>query len=95
MPPLTVMVPSASRGWLSAVLAVHTAITPPEMVRLPLSMFSCCSAFTASFTGASMFRVSSRMVRLAAPSSSVVAPDLTPFLPLAVTFRVPEPHRVT
>lgn len=36
VPPLTVMVPSASRGWLSAVLAVHTAITPPEMVRLPL-----------------------------------------------------------
>ena len=71
------------------------ASSPAEMVRLPLSMFSCCSAFTASFTGASMFRVSSRMVRLAAPSSSVVAPDLTPFLPLAVTFRVPEPHRVT
>ena len=33
VPPETVTVPSASRGWLSAVLAVHTLTMPPEMVR--------------------------------------------------------------
>ena len=36
VPPEMVMVPSASSGWLSAVLAVQTTTVPPEMVRLPL-----------------------------------------------------------
>ena len=36
VPPEMAMVPSASSGWLSAVLAVQTATVPPEMVRLPL-----------------------------------------------------------
>ena len=35
-PPETVSVPSASSGWLSAVLAVQTTTVPPEMVRSPL-----------------------------------------------------------
>ena len=38
VPPLTVMVPSASRGWSSAVLAIHTTTVPPEMVRSPLEV---------------------------------------------------------
>ena len=36
VPPETVMVPSASSGWLSAVLAVQITTVPPEMVRSPL-----------------------------------------------------------
>ena len=36
VPPETVMVPSASRGRLSAVLAVQTVTLPPVMVRSPL-----------------------------------------------------------
>ena len=35
------------------------------------------------------------MVREASPSSSVVAPDLMPFLPFAVMLRVPVPQIVT
>ena len=36
VPPEMVMVPSASSGWLSAVLADQTLIVPPEMVSVPL-----------------------------------------------------------
>ena len=36
VPPVTVMVPSASSGSLSAVFAVQTVIAPPVMVRSPL-----------------------------------------------------------
>ena len=36
VPPVMVMAPSASSGWLSAVLAVQTAMSPPEMVSEPL-----------------------------------------------------------
>ena len=36
VPPETVRVPSASRAWSSAVLAVNTTTVPPEMVRSPL-----------------------------------------------------------
>ena len=49
----------------------------------------------ASFTGAAMVSVMSRMVRDASPSSAVVAPDLMPFLPLASMTREPLPHSVT
>ena len=49
----------------------------------------------ASLTGASIFSVKSRMVSDASPSSSVVAPDLIPFLPLAVMVNSPSPQRVT
>lgn len=45
--------------------------------------------------GALMVRVRSRITSHASPSSSVVAPDLMPFLPLAFTVRLPLPHRVT
>ena len=61
---------------------------------MPLSTSSAVSAFTASFTGASMFSVRSRMVKEASPSS-VVAPDLMPFLPFACTFSVPAPQSTT
>ena len=61
----------------------------------PLSMVSSCSALMPSFTGASMFRVRSRMVSQASPSPSVVAPALMPFLPLAMRFSVPLPRSVT
>ena len=36
VPPVTVIVPSASSGWLSAALAVQTTTVPPEIVRSPL-----------------------------------------------------------
>ena len=36
VPPVMAMVPSASRGWLSALPPLHTVTLPPEMVRLPL-----------------------------------------------------------
>ena len=49
----------------------------------------------ASLTGASIVSVSSRMVRLASPSSSVEAPDLIPFLLLAVMVSAPVPQSVT
>ena len=71
------------------------ASSPAEMFSVPLSMVSSCSAFTASLTGASMVSASSRMVRDASPSSAVEAPDLMPFLPLALTVRLPVPHSVT
>jgi len=51
-------------------------------------MFKSCSAFIASFTLAEMLSVSSFIVSEASPSASVVAPDLMPFLPLAVMFIV-------
>ena len=71
------------------------ASSAAEIVNVPLSMFKSCSALIASFTSAVMFKVRSRMVRLASPSVSVVAPDLMPFLPLALTFSVPLPQSVT
>lgn len=36
VPPEMVIVPSASSGWLSAVLADQTLTVPPEMVSVPL-----------------------------------------------------------
>ena len=42
-----------------------------------------------------MLSVSSFIVSVASPSASVAAPDLMPFLPLAVMFIVPVPHSVT
>ena len=54
-----------------------------------------------SVPSAPMFRTRSLWMASAAemvrvpPSSAVVAPDLMPFLPLAVTVRLPVPHRVT
>ena len=70
------------------------ASSPAAMVRFPLSTLSRCSALMASFTSASMFSVSSRMVRLASRSSSAV-PDLMPFLPSAFTVSAPPPQRTT
>ena len=58
-------------------------------------MFSSCSALIASLTAAVMSSVRLRIVRLASPSVSVVAPDLMPFLPSAVMFSVPPPQSVT
>lgn len=55
---------------------------------MPLSMLKSCSAFIASFTVAEMLSVSSFIVSEASPSASVVAPELMPFLPLAVMFIV-------
>ena len=69
--------------------------SPAATVMLPLSRVSSCSALMPSFTGASILRVSSRIVKEASPSASVVWPDLMPFFPLAVRFRVPAPHNVT
>ena len=60
-------------------------------VTVPLSMLSVCSALMASFTLAVMLSVRLLMVNDASPSSSVVAPDLMPFLPLATTLSVPAP----
>ena len=71
------------------------ASSAASMVSVPLSTFKSCSALMASLTGASIFSVKSRMVSDASPSSSVVAPDLMPFLPLAVTVSSPSPQRVT
>ena len=65
------------------------------MVIVPLSMFRVCSALIASLTGAWIVRLTFRMVSEAVPSSSVVAPDLMPFFPLAMIFSVPEPEIVT
>lgn len=36
VPPVMERVPSASSGWLSAVLLVQTTTVPPEMERVPL-----------------------------------------------------------
>ena len=36
VPPVMELVPSASSGWLSAVLPVQTVTEPPEMVSVPL-----------------------------------------------------------
>ena len=36
VPPLMLIAPSASSGWLSALLADHTVTLPPLMFRLPL-----------------------------------------------------------
>ena len=36
VPPEIVILPSASRGWLSAVFAVHTVVLPPDIVSVPL-----------------------------------------------------------
>ncbi len=58
-------------------------------------MFSSCSAFIPSFTSAVILRVTFLIVREAFPSLSVVAPDLIPFLPLAVMLIVPVPSIVT
>jgi len=65
------------------------------MVSSPLPIVSSCPALIASLTGAWIVSVNSRMVRLASPSSSVEAPDLIPFLPLAVSVSEPVPQSVT
>ena len=71
------------------------ASSPAEISSVPLSTFKMDSAFTASLTGASIVRVSSRMVRDASPSVSVEAPDLIPFLPFARRISSPVPQRTT
>ena len=92
---MTMVGPSVPAAPTFSVRSLCRASSPAEMVTVPLSTFSSCSAFTASLTGASMVSVSSRMVRDASPSSAVVAPDLMPFLPLALTVRLPVPHSTT
>ena len=72
--------------------ARHIAEAGLALARLCVSS---CPALMASLTGASIVSVSSRMVRLASPSSSVEAPDLIPFLPLAVMVSAPVPQSVT
>ena len=64
-------------------------------VILPLSISTVAPALMPSLTVAAIDRVSSRIFSHASPSSSVVSPDLMPFLPFASILSVPLPHSVT
>lgn len=85
---MSIVGPSVPSAPMLRTRSLCTASSAAEMLSVPLSMLKSCSAFIASFTLAEILSVSSFIVSDASPSTSDAAPDLMPFLPLAVMFIV-------
>ena len=78
---------STRSQWMPSSAAL-TVTVPPVISR-------SCSALMPSLTPASISSVTPLTFSHASPSVSVVAPDLMPFFPLALSFSVPVPQMVT